>query len=123
AEHEPESGPRRAESGCRRHREVELERVWQQEHPVGGRPALQIDDWHRVELVEQEACPVIEHVSDANIVGDTEGEVHVGEAIAAVNGERANDGSGHDALILVPEPQHSLAETIPLLNVEHEARY
>ena len=28
-----------------------------------------------------------EHVSDANMVGDTEGEVHVGEAIAAVNGE------------------------------------
>jgi hypothetical protein len=56
------------------------------------------------------------------MVGDAEGEVHVGESVAAVNGERAHGGSGDDALILLRDPQHALAESIPLLNGEHEVR-
>jgi hypothetical protein len=46
----------------------------------------------------------------------------VGEAVAAVYGERAHGGSGDDALILLREPQRALAETIPLLNGFHQAR-
>src|SRR5512132_2653649 len=39
----------------------------------------------------------IEHISDKHVVGDNEGEVQVGEAIAAVHGKRAHGGSGNDA--------------------------
>ena len=56
------------------------------------------------------------------MVGDAEGKVHVGEAIALVHGERAHGGSGDDALILFREPSHVLAKSIPLLNGEHEVR-
>jgi len=48
--------------------------------------------------------PVVEHVSDLNIIGNTEGKVHVGEAVAVAYGERAHGGSGDDALILLREP-------------------
>ena len=56
------------------------------------------------------------------MVGDAEGEVHVGEPVAAVDGERAHDGSGDDALVLPPEPENALDESIPLLNREHDLR-
>ncbi len=71
-------------------------------------PRSQIDEWHRVELVDQQARPVVEHVGDLDTVGDAEGEVHVGEPVAGVNGERAHDGSGDDALVLPPEPENAL---------------
>jgi hypothetical protein len=48
--------------------------------------------------------PVIEHVSDRHVVGDAEGEVQVGEAVAAVHGERADGRSGNDALVVLREP-------------------
>jgi hypothetical protein len=38
------------------------------------------------------------------VVGDAEGEVQVGEAVAAVHGERAHDGAGNHVLILLREP-------------------
>ena len=77
---------------------------------------------HRVELVGERARPVIEHITDRHVVGDPEGEVQVGEAVAAVHSERAHGSSGNDALILLREPKQTLAESIPLLNGEHEAR-
>ena len=57
------------------------------------------------------------------MVGDAEGQVQVREPVAAVQGERAHGGSGDDALILLRELQHVLAESIPLLNGEHEPRF
>jgi hypothetical protein len=60
--------------------------------------------------------------ADRHVVGDAEGEVQVGEAVAAVHGERAHGSSGNDALVLLREPKQTLAESIPLLNGEHEAR-
>jgi hypothetical protein len=104
AEQQPESRPGGTELSRRRHREVELQPILQQQHPVRGRPALEVDKPHRVELVDQRARPVVQHIRDLNLVGDTEGEVHVGEAIAGVDGERAHEGSGDDAPILLREP-------------------
>ncbi|MGH2597734.1 MAG: hypothetical protein ACRDH7_17500 [Actinomycetota bacterium] len=43
AEHEPETWSRGSEPGCERHRQIELERIGQQEHAEGGRPALGFD--------------------------------------------------------------------------------
>jgi hypothetical protein len=59
---------------------------------------------HRIEFVDERARPVIEYVSDRHLVGDAEGEVQVGEAVAAVHGERAHGGSGNHVLILLREP-------------------
>src|SRR5436190_237718 len=42
------------------------------------------------------------------------------EAVAGVYGERAHEGSGDDVLILLREHEHALAESIPLLNGEHQ---
>jgi hypothetical protein len=77
---------------------------------------------HRIELLDEHARPVIEHVSDPNMVRHGEREVHVGEAVATVHGERADGGPGHDPLILLRELQQALAESIPLLNGEHRVR-
>ena len=76
---------------------------------------------HRIELVDERARPGIEHRSDRHVVGDAEGEVHVGEAVAAVGGERAHGGCGDHARILLREPEQLLAERMPLRNGEHEA--
>jgi len=54
--------------------------------------------------------------------GDAEREVYVGERVAAVDGERAHDGSSDDPLILPPEPENALEESFPLLNGEHVLR-
>src|SRR5207248_6256120 len=91
AEQKPESWPGGTKLSRRRHREVELQGVRQQEHAVGGRPALEVGKLHRVELVDERSRPVVEYVGDPNMIGDAEGEVHVGEAVAAVDGERAHE--------------------------------
>ena len=36
------------------------------------------------------------------------------------DGERAHGGSGDHALVLLREPEQALAESVPLLNGEHE---
>ena len=77
---------------------------------------------HRIELVDERARPGIEHRSDRHVVGDAEGEVHVGEAVAAVGGERAHGGCANHVLIGLREPEQVLANSIPLRNGEHEAR-
>ena len=89
---------------------------------MGGRSALQIEESYRVELIGQCSRPVVEYVDDPGTVGDAEGEVDVGEAVAVVDGERADDGSGDDALILLRHPQQAVAESIPLLDGEHGCR-
>src|SRR5215211_687580 len=73
----------------RRHREVELKRVREEKDAVDGRTALEIRKVHGVELGDERTCPVSEHLSDRHVVGDGEREVEVGEAVAAVDGERA----------------------------------
>ena len=104
AEQKPKSWPGGTKLSGRRHREVELKRVRQQEHAVDGRTALEVGKVHRVELVDERARPVIEHISDRHVVGDAEGEVQVGEPVAAVHGQRAHGGSSNDPLILLREP-------------------
>ena len=119
AEHEPE--PRAGGTEPRRltHRQVQLQRVRQQEHPVGDRPALEIDERYRVELVDEGSRPVAKDSSDLHVIGDAERQVHVGEAVALIERERAHDGPGDDALVLLPEAQDALAERIPLFDGEH----
>jgi hypothetical protein len=120
AEQKPESWPGGTKLSRRCHREVELKRVRQQEHSVGGRTALEIDKVHRVPLTDERPRPIVQHLSDRYEVGDGESEVQVGEPVAAVHGKRAHHGSGDDALILRRELQHVFSESIPLLNGEHE---
>ncbi|MGZ4348308.1 MAG: hypothetical protein ACXVRO_14055 [Gaiellaceae bacterium] len=78
---------------------------------------------HRVPIADERARPVVEHVCERDVISDTEGEVQVGEPVAAaVHGQRAHGGSGDDPLILLRELQHVLAESIALLNGEHDPR-
>ena len=85
-------------------------------------PRYEVGKVHRLELVDERPRPVVEHVGDRHVVGDAEGEVQVGEAVAAVHGERAHGGSGDDTLVLLREPQQTLAQSIPLLDGEHGPR-
>ena len=57
------------------------------------------------------------------MISDAEGEVQVGEPVTeAFHGQRADGGSSDDPLIFLRQLQHVLAESIPLLNSEHESR-
>jgi hypothetical protein len=56
------------------------------------------------------------------VISDAEGEVQVGEPIAAAHGQRADGGSSHHAVIVLRELQHMVAESIALLNSEHGSR-
>ena len=58
-----------------------------------------------MELVDEPACPAIEHLGDRHVVGDAEAEVQVGEAVAADGGERAHGGCGNHVLIGLREPE------------------
>lgn len=75
----------------------------------------------RSELVDQGAGPVVEHVRDRNRGSDAEGEVQIGEPVGAVDGRRAHDGSGDDALVALREHEHLPPESLPLLHGEHGA--
>ena len=77
---------------------------------------------HGIEFVDEPACPVPEYIGDRHVVDDPEGEIQVRVAVSAVYGERAHCGSDHNALVLLGEPEHVLAQSIPLLNREHNAR-
>ena len=76
---------------------------------------------HCVPRIDERARPVVEHLRDRHVVGDAEGEVQVGEPVAAVHRERAYGSPSCDALVLLRELQHMVAESIPLLNREHRA--
>src|SRR2546427_4003979 len=52
AEQKPESWPSGTKLSRRRHREVELERVRQQEHAIRSRTALEVGKVHRVPLAD-----------------------------------------------------------------------
>ena len=54
---------------------VELKRIGQQQHPIGGRATLQVGEAHRAELLDERTRPIFEHVGDRHIVSDTEGHV------------------------------------------------
>jgi hypothetical protein len=47
----------------RRHREIQLQQVRQQEHPVGGRVALELGELHGGEFVDERVCPVGKQIS------------------------------------------------------------
>ncbi len=64
---------------------------------------------HGGQLVAQRASPVVENRSNGRVVGDGEGEVEVGEAIAAADGERADSGSGNDSSVRLGKDQHAFA--------------
>jgi len=122
AEEQPEPRPCRSKLTRRRQREIELEQVGQQEHAVGRRPAREIDEVHGVGLVDEHARPVVEHVRDRNLVDHGEGEVEIRVTVASARRERADGRSRDDSLVLVCDPEHALAESIPLLDREHDAR-
>jgi hypothetical protein len=95
-----------------------VQRVGQQEHALGGRPALEIDERYGFEFVGERSGPVVEHVGNPDAIGDPEREVQVGQVVAGVDGERAHEGSGDDARIVGGEPKHTLAQSIPVRNRE-----
>jgi hypothetical protein len=64
------------------------------------------------------ARPIVEHVGDPDPVDDAEGEIHVGEAVATVNGKRAHGGPGDDTLVLLRQLEHTPSESVPLRNGE-----
>jgi hypothetical protein len=108
----------------RRHREVELQRVGQQEDTVDGRAALEVGELHGVFVFDELPRPVVEHLADEYAVGDAEGEIQVGVPVAAdVDGKRAHRGPGDGALILVRKLKNVVAESIPLLDAEHGRRF
>ena len=77
---------------------------------------------NRAELVGKRAGPIGEHLDDRHVVDDGEGEIQIGEAVAAAERERSDDGAGDDALVLLGESQHAVTESIPLLHGEQRAR-
>ena len=77
---------------------------------------------HRVELVDEPARPVTQHVTNQHAVCNAEGEVQVGEAVAIVKSERAHGGPRNNALVVLRELQQAVAESVALLNGEHEGR-
>jgi hypothetical protein len=122
AEEQPEAWPGGAKLRRWRHREVELQRVGEQEHAVDGRAAFEVGKAYCAGLVAERARPVTEDVGYWHMIGDGKGEVQVGVAVAAAQRERADDGSSDDALVLLRELEHAITERIPLLNGEHGTR-
>src|SRR5438128_11778320 len=72
AEQKPESWPGGTKLSRRRRREVELERVRQQEHAVGSRTPLEVGKVHRVPLADERARPIVEHLSGRHGISDAE---------------------------------------------------
>ena len=64
---------------------------------------------HRGHLVAERATPVVENFSKEHVVGDGEGEVEVGEAIAAPDRQRADRGSSNDPAVLFGKGQNAFA--------------
>ena len=74
---------------------------------------------HGVEVVDEPAGPVLEHLADLDVVADPERQVDVGVSIGRAVGERADDGAGDDAVVRRRLLEDPLPECIPLRNREH----
>jgi hypothetical protein len=61
-------------------------------------------------------------VRDRHTVSDPESEVQVGEAVAASDSERADSGSGDDALVFLGELEHSRTQRLSLSDGEQQLR-
>jgi hypothetical protein len=119
AEEKPESRPSGPKVRRRCQREVELQPLREQEHPVDRRSALEVDEAHGAVLGPELLRPVVEHLSRRNVVGDAEGQVQIGEPVARSSRERSDRRSGDDAPVLLRELQHMRAECIALRDGEH----
>lgn len=87
AKEKPESWTGGTKLSRRCHRQVELQRVRQQEYAVSGRAAFKIGELYRAEFIGERGRPIIENLGDRDMVGDAESQVQIGEAIAGVYGE------------------------------------
>ena len=88
----------------RGHRQVELQPIRQQEHPIDGRADLEIGQANAVALANQRVRPVLEDRADRHVIGDPECEVQVGKiGPPAVERQRADDSSGKNPIVGVCE--------------------
>ena len=121
AEEQAEPRPRRAERGSRREREIELEAAREQEDAVDRGAAREVEELHGVELVDEAARPVGEHVGHVDAVRDRERQVEVRPAVARALGKRADDRARDDAVIRVRQRKHAVAHPLAILDAEHGA--
>ena len=89
-EHDVEpAGAKRAERGGRGEAQVDLEAVGQQEGPVDGRAAAQVEVVQRAELAVDECAPVLQGVVHVGVCSHTEEQVDVGPAVLGALRRRA----------------------------------
>jgi hypothetical protein len=120
-EQEAEPWTRGTKVRCRSHRDIDLQRIRQQEHPIRDRFALEVDEVYGTPLVGERARPVVEHVGRSRLVGDAEGEIEVRERVARARRERADSRAGDDSLVVLREGEEIVAECVSLLDGEHVA--
>jgi hypothetical protein len=95
--------------------EVDLEPARQEEDAVRGAARVEVEERDRVEPIGKVACPIGEHIGDGHAVGDAEGQIEIGEAVAAAVRERADDRGSNDARVGRRELEHPVTDTIALL--------
>lgn len=119
AEQKPEARPGGSKLRRRAHRNVQLKRVREQEYPIRCGATFEVDEVNSMELLGERVGPVIDHVGDRDVLDDAERKVYVREGVTCVDGEGADQCSGHHALVPFGEPEHVLAERITLVDGEH----
>ena len=74
--------------------------------------------WTPVELVDDHARPVPEHLRHRDAVRDREGQVEIRPAIAVAEGERADHGTGDDALVRCSQLEYPVAREVAVVEGE-----
>jgi hypothetical protein len=87
------------EVGRRPEREVDLQRVLEQEDAKERRAAPDVDVRDRAVIAVHPARPVADDVCDDNAVGNAQGEVDVGPAVRSADGSRPRVRCRLDAVV------------------------
>lgn len=121
SEQEPEARAGGTKLARGRHREVELERVAEEEDAVDSRVALEVDEPYGAHFSFERVRPVSEHRGDRRGLSDTERQVQVGEAVALVHRKGADGGARDDPAVFLAQAQHAITQAVSLLYGEHRS--
>jgi hypothetical protein len=108
-----------SETPTRYYRDVELEVIRQQEHPIDGWIADEVKQMNRVESRHEVAGSVVEDFRHFDDVGDAEGQIEIRPAIPSAESEGADLGLRDNACVAAREFQHVFAHPIAFLDGKH----
>lgn len=110
-----------SEARLRSEREIQLEATREQENSINRWPTREIKKSYRMELIDDPARPVFQHVLQGPVVDHCERKVKIRPAISVLVSHRSDDRPGDDSIVGCCKFKDPIADPVTLKNAEQFA--